>query len=694
VLYDIFEVEGAAAEDGRTPSIWDTFAHSGRVPGNGDTACDSYHKYKEDVQLMVDTGLEGYRFSISWSRLIPNGRGPVNSKGLAYYNNLIDELISHGSFAQQNGFIGINIYPIGTFPATNMTEDELAAKRVNEFFIGDTSPFEVPVIPLGLQQVLEYFKQVYGNPTLYIHENGYGADHSSSLNDTERVEYMQGYIGGVLESLRNGSNTRGYFSWSFLDVYELLTGYQTSCGLYYVDFNDKDLKRYPKFSAYWYSNFLKGRSADAYLDFELGQFPATSSQNHFIQGYSVMTMLSLSFSLFCLLNFAATVLSSGNSFTRKDFPSSPDFVFGSGTSAYQVEGAAFEDGRTPSIFDTYAHSDIVPGNGDITCDGYHKYKEDVKLMAETDLEAYRFSISWSRLIPNGRGPVNPKGLEYYNNLINELITHGQKDFTAYADVCFREFGDRVKYWSTMNEGNIFVLGGYDEGISPPRRCSYPFGFFCTKGNSTTEPYLAAHYILLSHGSAAKLYKKKYQAKQNGFIGINVYAFGYSPLTNSTEDLAATRRALDFFIGCNSLIIYPVIPWGLQGVLEYFKEKYGNPPLYIHENGQRTESRTTTLNDTSRVLYIQGYIGSLLDAMRNGSNTKGYFVWSFLDLFELLEGYQSSYGLYHVDFNDTDLKRAPKLSAHWYSNFLKGNGIGSHGEIQVEKNTFSYAHLSQ
>ncbi|KDO67904.1 hypothetical protein CISIN_1g0095581mg, partial [Citrus sinensis] len=109
-------------------------------------------------------------------------------------------------------------------------------------------------------------------------------------------------------------------------------------------------------------------------------------------------------------------------YTKNDFP--PGFIFGSGTSAYQVEGAANEDGRTPSIWDTFAHAGNVLGNGDIACDEYHKYKEDVKLMAKTGLDAYRFSISWSRLIPNGRGPVNPKGLQYYNNLINELISYG------------------------------------------------------------------------------------------------------------------------------------------------------------------------------------------------------------------------------------------------------------------------------
>ncbi|TKY52523.1 Hydroxyisourate hydrolase [Spatholobus suberectus] len=124
---------------------------------------------------------------------------------------------------------------------------------------------------------------------------------------------------------------------------------------------------------------------------------------------------------FLFVNLAVGVLGADH-YSRDDFP--VDFLFGSGTSAYQVEGAANEDGRTPSIWDTFAHAGHG-GNGDVACDGYHKYKEDVRLMVETGLDAYRFSISWSRLLPNGRGPVNPKGLQYYNNLINELISNGR-----------------------------------------------------------------------------------------------------------------------------------------------------------------------------------------------------------------------------------------------------------------------------
>ncbi|CAH8305340.1 unnamed protein product [Eruca vesicaria subsp. sativa] len=289
--------------------------------------------------------------------------------------------------------------------------------------------------------------------------------------------------------------------------------------------------------------------------------------------------------LFVFLILAFTKVSSSleeEGYSRNDFP--PGFVFGSGTSAYQVEGAAEEDGRTRSIWDVFAHSGHSGGaTGDVACDQYHKYKEDVKLMVDIGLDAYRFSISWSRLLPSGRGPVNPKGLQYYNNLIDELITHGiephvtlhhfdlpqvledeyggwlsresVRDFTAYADTCYKEFGDRVLHWTTINEINVFALGGYDQGITPPGRCSLPFGLNCSEGNSSTEPYTAVHNMLLAHASATNLYKKHYQHKQQGSVGISIYTYGATPLTNSTEDKQATARLNDFFIGW---VLHPLV----------------------------------------------------------------------------------------------------------------------------------------
>uniref|UniRef100_M1AT75 Beta-glucosidase n=1 Tax=Solanum tuberosum TaxID=4113 RepID=M1AT75_SOLTU len=187
-----------------------------------------------------------------------------------------------------------------------------------------------------------------------------------------------------------------------------------------------------------------------------------------------------------------------DNYSRGDFP--PGFVFGAGTSAYQgsfkssffflflivirfnvhyliglvwlflnkkVEGAAFEDGRTPSIWDTFTHAGFSGGaNGDIACDVYHKYKDDVQLMVDTGLEAYRFSISWSRLIPGGRGPVNPKGLQFYNNYIDELISHGiQPHVTLFHSDLPQALEDEYGGWlSRKIEGLHGICRGMLQGI--------------------------------------------------------------------------------------------------------------------------------------------------------------------------------------------------------------------------------------
>ncbi|PIA46235.1 hypothetical protein AQUCO_01500035v1 [Aquilegia coerulea] len=273
----------------------------------------------------------------------------------------------------------------------------------------------------------------------------------------------------------------------------------------------------------------------------------------------------------------SSIITSEESLSRLDFP--PDFVFGAGTSAYQVEGAAAEDGRKPSIWDTFAHdekrSDM--GTGDIAADQYHQYKDDVKLMHKMGLDAYRFSFSWSRIIPDGRGAVNPKGLNYYNNLINELVSYGIEahvtlshfdipqaledeyegflspnfieDFTAYANICFKEYGDRVKTWMTFNEPNVQAIVGYGLGDLPPGRCSYPMGVTnCSRGDSTTEPFVAGHNILLSHASAVHLYRTKYQEKQKGQIGITLLGVWFEPMTNSPQNVAASKIIFDYFVG--------------------------------------------------------------------------------------------------------------------------------------------------
>ncbi|PHU21985.1 Beta-glucosidase 11, partial [Capsicum chinense] len=131
--------------------------------------------------------------------------------------------------------------------------------------------------------------------------------------------------------------------------------------------------------------------------------------------------------------------------------------------------------------------------------------------------------------------------EYVGWLSRKIV----KDFTAFTDARFKEFGDRVLHWTTMNEVNILALGGYDNGLIPPNRCSAPFRSNCTGGNSSTEVYIVGHNMLLAHSSAVRLYKRKYK---QGFVGISVYGSAYLPYINSEADVMAVQLALDFYIG--------------------------------------------------------------------------------------------------------------------------------------------------
>lgn len=177
-----------------------------------------------------------------------------------------------------------------------------------------------------------------------------------------------------------------------------------------------------------------------------------------------------------------------------DFPK--DFLWGASSAAYQIEGAAREDGKGPSIWDKYAHqagNTFKGTSGDVAVDHYHRYQEDIKLMAKQGLKAYRFSVSWSRILPDGEGKINQAGIDFYHNLVKELRKNkiepvltmyhwdlplalqekyqgweSRKTITAfvnYAKLLFKEFGNEVKYWVTINEQNVFTSMGYRWGNS-------------------------------------------------------------------------------------------------------------------------------------------------------------------------------------------------------------------------------------
>ena len=196
------------------------------------------------------------------------------------------------------------------------------------------------------------------------------------------------------------------------------------------------------------------------------------------------------------------------------------FVWGASTAAYQVEGAANVDGKGPSVWDAFSHA---PGNvrggdtGDVACDSYHRYREDVALLASLGLNAYRFSISWPRVQPGGRGAANPKGLDYYRALLDELGEHGigatatlyhwdlpqelqdeggwaardtSERFAEYAAICAEALGDRVARWITLNEPQVVSTHGYRHGNHAPGL------------RDPDAASAATHHLLLAHGLAA------------------------------------------------------------------------------------------------------------------------------------------------------------------------------------------------
>ena len=234
-----------------------------------------------------------------------------------------------------------------------------------------------------------------------------------------------------------------------------------------------------------------------------------------------------------------------------------DFRFGVATSSYQIEGAVAEDGRTTSIWDTFC---ATPGNvyggqtGDVACDHYHRYREDVGILRELGVDSYRFSISWSRVFP-AYGVYNPKGMDFYKDLIRELKQNGIEPivtlyhwdlpvwaherggwlnresvewFREYATRVFDELNDSVKFWITHNEPFCASILGYGLGIHAPGH------------KNMGEALVAAHNILLSHGVAVDAFRER--GFRDSKIGITLNLTPSSPVSNATEDIEAALRA--------------------------------------------------------------------------------------------------------------------------------------------------------
>ncbi|MCL2801277.1 MAG: GH1 family beta-glucosidase [Treponema sp.] len=443
---------------------------------------------------------------------------------------------------------------------------------------------------------------------------------------------------------------------------------------------------------------------------------------------------------------------------KMDF--SADFLWGTATASYQVEGAAYEGGRGPCIWDTFSRRPgaVYAGeNGNVACDQYHRYPEDIALMAELGFKSYRFSIAWPRIIPEGRGKVNPEGIAYYRRLCEELRKNGihtcatiyhwdlpqplQDEggwtnrnitgaFKEYANVCYKELGDLVDMWITINEPFCVAYLGYLWGVHAP-------------GERDQKKAMAAvHNVNMAHGIAVSEYRKtglkapigitwnpntpraatsreedKKAALISRAFNTEIFIFpclgkGYPehitknfpdviPLKEG--DLEIIAQPIDF-IGVNfytespeaadekapykytskpswqdtTAMGWPITPAGLERQLlwltEISKGAFGKAeiPLYITENGCACDDIVTPagrIHDKERIKYLQKHLAVCADVIKKGVPLKGYYVWSLLDNFEWAYGYAKRFGIIHVDFKT--LKRTPKDSAYFLRDTIAG-----------------------
>ncbi|KAF8717949.1 hypothetical protein HU200_025409 [Digitaria exilis] len=343
--------------------------------------------------------------------------------------------------------------------------------------------------------------------------------------------------------------------------------------------------------------------------------------------------------------------------TRGSFPEG--FVFGTASSAYQYEGAVKEDGRGKTIWDTFAHTfgkvtDF--SNADIAVDHYHRFEEDIQLMADMGMDAYRFSIAWSRILPNGIGQVNQAGIDHYNKLINALLAKGIEPYVT------------LYHWDLPQ-----VLE--DRFADPFFFGDYPASMRSRVGDRL--PKFTADEAALVKGAL-------------DFVGINHYTTYYTK-HNSTNiigrllhnTLADTGTiSLPFRNGkaigdrANSIWLY-IVPSGMRSLMNYVKERYNSPPIYITENGMDDGNGPFTsikdaLKDSKRIKYHNDYLTNLAASIKeDGCDVRGYFAWSLLDNWEWTAGYSSRFGLYFVDYKD-NLKRYPKTSVQWFKNLLSSS----------------------
>jgi beta-glucosidase len=458
---------------------------------------------------------------------------------------------------------------------------------------------------------------------------------------------------------------------------------------------------------------------------------------------------------------------------RLEFP--PGFWWGAATAAYQIEGSVAADGRTPSIWDTFSATPGKVANGDagtVAADHYRRYREDVDLMAELGLSAYRFSVSWPRVQPGGRGPENAAGAAFYDRLVDTLLEHrirpvltlyhwdlpqeledaggwANRDtayrFADYAGLVAARLGNRVELWTTLNEPWCSAFLGYASGEHAPGR------------TDPADSLAAVHHLLLAHGLGVRSLVAEAPGARTSLV-LNLGAVRSASGDPADHDaarrvdglmnrlfldpvlhgsypadvqadtaeitdwsfvrdgdldvIAAPIDALGInyyqpslvgaqvppagpeaevlrpsaFPACEGVRFHPIpgpvtdMDWpvdatGLRDILVRLRHDYREVPLFVTENGAAYPDKVTTdgrVPDPERIAYLHGHLAAAHEALAEGVDLRGYFVWSLLDNFEWAEGYAKRFGLIHVDYDSQ--RRTWKDSAHWYRDVISAGGI--------------------
>ena len=452
-----------------------------------------------------------------------------------------------------------------------------------------------------------------------------------------------------------------------------------------------------------------------------------------------------------------------------------DFLWGAATASYQIEGATREDGRGPSIWDTFSRTPGKVRNGDTgdrAADHYHRYREDVQLMAELGLRAYRFSVAWPRVQPHGRGPADQRGLDFYKRLVDRLLELGiepwltlyhwdlpqaledqggwpsrdvAERFADYAQLVYAALHDRVTHWTTLNEPWCTAFVGYGSGRHAPGRRD---GALAVR---------AAHHLLLGHGLALQAMRA---ISPRGELGITLNLYPVHVASPSAADADAARRVdglqnrlfldpvlrggypddvlrdlepvtglahlrpgdeavmatpidllgvnyyqrhvvaaasdrphaasdPDFagqFPGAEDVLLVPqdgprtangwsVDAGGLLDLLLWLHRSYPPVPLAVTENGAAFDDYADpegNVHDPDRVRFLDGHFRAAHQALAQGVDLRGYFVWSLLDNFEWEDGYSRRFGIVYVDYPTQ--RRVLKDSAHWYREVIARGGL--------------------